>query len=435
MFAGGNQSGKTLGGIIDDLIQCCDEDSLPEHLRPYKFWTPPFKCRVVTPSFGHTLAQFQEKLKEQCPLSQLKGGSWDSAYSRQDYTLHFENGSYIQFLSGDQEVSKHAGATLDRVHFDEEPPGEHGRLLFIENSQRVAIRKGQLMFTMTPDKGVTWTGDMIWEKRGEPGYFGIQVDMDDNPYYPEDQKEIRLANLTEEERKARKSGEFVYLKGKVYPEFNENHVVDPPHAKHVRKLDNIVCIDPGLTKMAVTWTGFDSDNVALVYDELYLDNVDVETTSQLIKEKNASWGLTEPMYVIDPTSQNRNATNMTGIDQAFFLHDIYPIYGQNDVDPGIFQIKRRLQSNGISFSNQCENLIWELQRYRYHEQDTPMGKKVVPVKKDDHLVDSIRYACMERFWGEAPKIKKRRKQSTVDYQMPYKEEPQHQEFSPMGPLA
>ena len=41
-FLGGNRSGKTTAGILDDLIQAVDENCLPDHLKPYKKWQPPF---------------------------------------------------------------------------------------------------------------------------------------------------------------------------------------------------------------------------------------------------------------------------------------------------------------------------------------------------------------------------------------------------------
>src|SRR6476620_6304647 len=46
-FLGGNRSGKTTAGILDDLIQSVDQDCLPESLQPFKKWQPPFYCRIV----------------------------------------------------------------------------------------------------------------------------------------------------------------------------------------------------------------------------------------------------------------------------------------------------------------------------------------------------------------------------------------------------
>lgn len=437
MFAGGNQSGKTLAGIVDNLIQCCDEEALPEHLRQYKFWQPPFKCRVVTPSYGATLDQFQEKLREWAPKSQLVGDNWDSAYKLKEEMLHFKNGSYIQFLSGDQEVRKHSGWTGDRVHFDEEPSGEHGRKLYVEARQRVGVRKGQIIFTMTPDEGVTWSGDEVWEKCGvEPGFFGVQVDMDDNPALSEGSKKIMLAGLTHEEREARKSGKFVYLKGKVYADFDtQKHVIPPPKRSDVKSMDVVISIDPGLKRTAVVWVGFDKEDVALVFDELYLEDHIPTTVSPLIKEKNAYWGLDDPMYVIDPSASVRGLAHGIGVEEAFYAEGLEVISGQNDVDVGIFQTKRRLQGDGLYITDNCESLIWELLRYRFHEIDTPSGKRIVPVKKNDHAVDSLRYALMERFWGPEPDIRKRPKTSDYNFQIPYAQETHQQEVAPMGSMS
>src|SRR4051812_16129260 len=35
-FLGGNRSGKTTAGILDDLIQAVDEKRVPEHLKAFK---------------------------------------------------------------------------------------------------------------------------------------------------------------------------------------------------------------------------------------------------------------------------------------------------------------------------------------------------------------------------------------------------------------
>jgi hypothetical protein len=112
-FFGGNQSGKTTAGLIDDLIQAVDEDALPERLREYKRWQPPFFGRIVAPDFVQTIEKvIFPKLREWAPKDQLLGGGWDKAYSKQERVLRFKNGSYIEFLTYEQDRDKHGGATL-----------------------------------------------------------------------------------------------------------------------------------------------------------------------------------------------------------------------------------------------------------------------------------------------------------------------------------
>ena len=50
-FFGGNRSGKTTAAVVDTLIQLTPLEMLPDHLKAYKRWHGPFKCRIVTPGF------------------------------------------------------------------------------------------------------------------------------------------------------------------------------------------------------------------------------------------------------------------------------------------------------------------------------------------------------------------------------------------------
>src|SRR5436190_17333130 len=122
-FLGGNRSGKTTCSIVDDIIQAVDGSCLPARLLPYKKWHGPFHRRIVVPDFTGTLeGVIFQKLREWAPPSQLLGGSWGDAYNKQKRLLHFQNGSWFQFMTFEQELSKLGGAALHRVHCDEEPP-------------------------------------------------------------------------------------------------------------------------------------------------------------------------------------------------------------------------------------------------------------------------------------------------------------------------
>jgi phage terminase large subunit-like protein len=222
-FLGGNRSGKTTAGIVDDIIQAVDRNSLPEHLQQFKKFEPPFFCRIIAPDFVSTMeGVIFHKLREWLPKSQLKGGSWDSAYDKQRRLLNFKNGSRFAFMTFEQELDKFSGAALHRVHYDEEPPEE----IRTENQMRLIDYGGQEMFTMTPLLGISWMYDAIYEKRHLPGFTVVQVDMDDNPHLNQAAKERLLEGLSEEERVARKEGRFVHFGGMVFAEFSDRkHVI------------------------------------------------------------------------------------------------------------------------------------------------------------------------------------------------------------------
>jgi phage terminase large subunit-like protein len=408
-FFGGNRAGKTTAGIVDDLIQAVDADCLPEHLAGYKKWQPPFYCRIVVPDFTATLdGVIFPKIRDWVPRHQLLKGSWDKAFDKQLRRLMFANGSWFQFMTFEQDIDKFGGAALHRVHFDEEPPEP----IWKECGARLIDFGGDQVFTMTPLMGMSWMYDSIYARRDEPKFTIVEADMDDNPHLNEDEKEEYLDGLTDEERKARKSGQFVHFGGIVFPEFNpEIHIVpeDKINPEVIASQKVIVAIDPGLNKTAVSFISFDRDNSALVFDELYLSNATVETAAKAIKDKLADWGtekgdLVPEMFVIDPSARNRSLVNKDQVQAEYARCGIYCAPAQNAREVGLFQMKRRLQHktpNGdpqpmLRFSSRCQYLKWEIQRYR--KKETRDGSFDAE-DGDDHLIDATRYGCMTKPFG------------------------------------
>lgn len=399
MLRAGNRAGKTCGGIVDDIIQCVDADALPEKLKLYKRWEPPFKCRVVAPKFNenHEGVIFPT-IREWVPKQQLKGGGWDKAFSKQRRMLHFENGSWIQFLTYEQDLDAFAGAALHRVHFDEEPDGEKGLQIFRENMMRLADYSGDFLMTLTPLFGVSWSHDEIFEKApDEPGRITIvSADSLDNTHVNREELLAEFAQMSKEERQARQRGEYVHFAGKFYGEFHDDsHVVKPPSPQHIRDQNVVVGIDPGLNRTGIIWVAFDNDNVALAFAEFYPEQMVVAEVCKEIHRVNAIWGVTPDYYVIDPSARNRATVNAEQVQNAYLRGGIPTISGQNDRAAGILEVKRRLQQKGFYVSEKLVNLRREFHRYR---KDPNSKDEFAAVKKDDHLLDALRYVALSRVW-------------------------------------
>ena len=396
-FIGGNRSGKTAAGVVDDIIQAVDAESLPPHLLPYKRWTPPTKLRIVAPKFNENVEQvIFPTIRQWVPRSQLKGGGWDHAFSKQRRVLQFENGSTIQFLTFDQDLDAHAGAALHRVHFDEEPEGDKGLQLWQENMMRLADFDGDFCLTMTPLFGLSWAFEEIWEKQDSPEVTVVQVDSTENPHVNQKALLAEFARQPKEIRDARLHGKFVHFGGLFYPEFSQEHIVREPDAKHIKGQDIVVGIDPGLNRTGVVWVAFDNDNAAMVFDELYPEQTVVEDVAEQIKAKNLKWGIDPMYYVIDPSARNRQGITAEALQSAYMRAGIPAIQGQQDRAAGIVEVKRRLQHEGIVVSDFCTNLATEFRKYR---RDNNSDDEFKAVKKDDHLLDALRYVCMERPWN------------------------------------
>lgn len=397
-FIGGNRSGKTTAGVVDSIIQSVDKEALPTHLVKFKKYEPPFYCRIITPDFSSTMeGVIFQKIREWCPRSQLKGGSWDSAFVKDRRILQFANGSWWQFMTFEQDLDKFGGAALHRVHYDEEPPEQVRK----ENRMRLMDYGGDELFTMTPLQGIGWTYNEIWMRRHEKDIIAVQVSIDDNPAISKVEKKRVLDGLSKEEREAREHGKFVYFEGLVYPEWNDSFIVDPPEKDFVKDKHIVVGIDPGLRYSAAIWGAFDNENDLLLFEEVKLEGATVEVMCDVIREKNEQWGIEPDMYIIDPSARNRSLTTAEAVESVYARNGIYAVHGQSDLEAGCFTVKRRLQNRSILVSRNLHQFIWEIERYRIDTR-SKTNEKFAVIQKDNHLLDAWRYLVMSRSFYEKP---------------------------------
>lgn len=427
-FLGGNRSGKTTAGILDDLIQAVDRDCLPEQLLAFKKWDPPFHCRIIVPDFTSTLEGVVfEKLREWAPKGQLVGGAFDKAYDKTLRKLSFKNASTFDFLTFEQDLDKFGGAAKHRIHYDEEPP----HAIRKESMMRLIDYGGDELFTMTPLVGMSWMFDEVWEPHTKGTLDEatvVVVDMDDNPFLDEKTKARALKGLSSEERKARKSGRFVHFAGMVYPEYSPSRHVLPERAvgECVPQGAKVyVGIDPGMRIMAaVLFTYLTPEDRLVVFDELALQGHNVEQVCDAIKLVNLKHAkhvgsgkvpLQPQWYVIDPAARNVNHQTGRSDQMEYTTHGIVTIAGQNSVTAGINRVKERLENDRLLITANCTELLSEFRRYRWK---TPTrgenDPKEQPVKTDDHLLDALRYVVMSCPYAEVVDERKR-------YRTPFEE--------------
>jgi hypothetical protein len=120
--------------------------------------------------------------------------------------------------------------------------------------------------------------------------------------------------------------------------------------------------------------------------------------SQVAKDihmKNAAMKVQPSMYPGDPACLKRDP--QTGkSDQLAFVEAGIPIFpGINDVRPGINVIRGLLERGELLISSSCTGLIEEFTRYRWVQpKRSEHAPRDQPVKRDDHLLDALRYAVM-----------------------------------------
>ena len=391
---GGNRSGKTECGAVETVW-------LARGIHPYKK-NKPISCWVVSLSKQVQRDVAQNKIlhylrRDWVEQIVMTSGRQDSAdYGIIDFILVrnvFGSLSKIGFKSCDQGREKFQGTSLDFVWFDEEPPYD----IYQECRMRVIDRQGIIFGTMTPLKGLTWVYNEIYlNENNNDEIWHIEMEWADNPYLDKKEIESMTKTMSEEELESRRYGKFMQCGGLVYNEFNENiHVIEPFDIP--KEWYDIISIDPGLNNpLSAHWYARDYDGNVYVIAEHFEKGKDVYFHAQRIKEisKNLDWHYYNGRLtaLIDSAANQRTLASNKSVVELFYENDIITNPKVNkDMFSGINTVKRYLKdgegnSHLYIFKN-CVNLIKEIKSYWWGDND-------LPVKKDDHCLDEMRYYLM-----------------------------------------
>lgn len=396
LYIGGNRSGKTVGGITEDVYWLRGQ-------HPYRRLPmapgEPCRGRIVSVSFTEGVKEIIiPELTKWIVPSDLINGSWEDSYNANERKLSFANGAFCELMSYDQAVNKFAGTSRHFIHFDEEPP----KPIFNECKMRLLDTGGSWWITMTPVDGMTWIYKDVF-KSALQNLLIVQIAIDENPYVSMAEKETALSGLDENERKARELGEFVQFTGKVYGSFVPvDHVIKRTLTNkeigNMARWTQYVSMDHGLSNpSAWLWHAVSPKGIVITYDELYDNERLVDEYAQEIHRRNGQLGRRAPdIYVGDPAIKQRNAETGHSIQTAYALRGIPIVPGNNEVRIGVNQVNSYLRANRWFITENCVNLISELQTVRWKDYETAKkrydnNKREEIHKKDDHAPDSARY--------------------------------------------
>lgn len=396
LYIGGNRSGKTTGGIIEDIWWLTGR-------HPYrKVPQGGVRGRIVGVDFTDGIEKIlRPEMMRWCPVADLRGGSWDTAYDTQERTLHFENKSFVEFMSYEQAVAKFAGTSRHFVHFDEEPPQD----IFIECLARLIDTKGSYWMTLTPVMGMEWMFDEIYNKGmtdPESNISVIEVDMTENPHLDPNEIKDFLENIPEEDRGARVHGEFIRRGGVIYKAFTPKiHVID--NLEEIPSSWEIwASVDHGFNNpTAWLWHALSPDGDIITFAEHYEREMIVEDHAAQVHLINQSIGRVPTMYVGDPAIAQRSPITGDSVAMEYAKYGINIAFANNEVMNGINKVNTYLKYTDDRkprwhITRGCENLIKELAKYRWKTWSNKKSERAnnlydVPHKKDDHACDSLRY--------------------------------------------
>lgn len=230
-------------------------------------------------------------------------------------------------------------------------------------------------------------------QRHEKDWESWQFHTSANPFISLEEIEEAKKNMPQRHFRQEYEASFEDYVGLVYPEFNVRNIIEPTylpiHYQRIGAIDPAISGVTGVLKAAIDETG-----AFIVYSEHYELNQRVNEVAQAIQEEGIKW-------YIDPAS---GATNMQKDGKLYSLFDEYGDNGihattaENDVEAGVNRVGEFLKQGQIKIFSTCKSLIYELERYHWVEEKETAGGmlKPKPYKKDDHLVDCLRYILMSR---------------------------------------
>lgn len=198
VILGGNRSGKTENGAAYVIKRCLE--------KPNQRW---WACTVADLS----VAVQQRKIYRLIPKdSSVKYARWSEVRGFSNRVVIFANGSVIRFKTYDQGRESFQGEDRDGIWNDEEAPED----VFKEQRMRLIDRSGEMIRTMTPLNGYTYTyNDVVTS--GNISVESWYWDSLQNPYINKQAFIDTIKNYNPREAEARRRGTFANLRsGRIY---------------------------------------------------------------------------------------------------------------------------------------------------------------------------------------------------------------------------
>lgn len=305
------------------------------------------------------------------------------------YVRHASGGvSKLVFKTYGEREGNMQGDMVNVIHIDEECRMQ----IYSECRMRTATTKpgfhGMMLVSMTPLKGMTdlmsyFLSDRLPETVKDSRWH-IYATWDDNPHLPEEEKQRMMEGMSPHELDARRRGIPWIGSGLVYP--------IPPEAYTCKDFEipdhwpRVYGIDFGWKNPTAVIFGAHDTNNDIIY--LYAEYSISECTPQQHANNLLHLGIDWIPGVYDPAgkqSQQSDGEKLISLYKKAGMTKMRP--AENDRQLGILTVLQRMRNGQLLIFESLKKTQAEIQKYAYDE-------KGVPQKKDDHLMDAMRYLVM-----------------------------------------
>lgn len=237
--------------------------------------------------------------------------------------------------------------------------------------------KGGALFISTP-KGFNHFYDLYNLQNKEPAFKSFHASTFDNPYIDPNEIEEARKQLTEDRFYQEYMADFRKMEGLVYKDFHRDvHVYDDlTPRKPVAFV--YVGVDFGFVNpTAVIRIEQDTDSHFWITQEWYQRE---KLMPEIIEQCRA---MKAQSYYPDHAEADRiEEMRRAGLN----VHEI-----SKDIEAGVSTVQTLFRQNRIHVHQSCQNLIAELETYRYPDPTPDKNPTELPVKDNDHALDALRY--------------------------------------------
>ena len=402
---GGNRGGKTTAAIVDGIWI-----ALGIHPVWSEIYKPPVRIRIVTTDFDNGVRKvIVPKIREWLPPERVK-----TNYTDRNRQFTLDNGSFIELMSNDQEVSKFGGTSRHLTIFDEPPKKE----IWTECQMRHVDTDGASVLVMTPPITGEGSGDEYWaceeiyEKDGQDGIECFMTSTYENGHLTKSVIDRIAQNLSDEEKEVKLYGKFISMSGIIYKEFNPSiHVIKDFNIHDYEKektWTRYSGMDPHPNApFSALYAACSPNDFIYVYEEIYETPQAIPILAEIIKKREGNDRIN--LRVADKRMGNTESKifNQKSIIDQFKEQGLFYKNCNDSFQDSYFSVKDGLRltkcTDGkerprLFIMEKCKNLIYQLKHYHFESSKAVNEKKQGPKKKDEHLVN-----CLQQIMNCGPR--------------------------------
>lgn len=338
-------------------------------------------------------------------LKKAMGADSKVHYNSSDLMFYYDNGSKIFIAGMKDDVQRQALRSINGDGAADIIWGEEANALTEDDHNELLARlRGkatswrQIIYTTNPDTPYHWIKKRLMDGGEASVYFSK---AEDNPHNPPDYIDT-LVSLTGVLGKRLRDGQWVQAEGAVYDTFSDAiHVIEsfaiPQDWRRIRVVD-FGFVNP----FVCLWIAIDPDGRMYLYREIYMTQRTVKVHCEQIKK--LSEGEVYEATIADHDAEDRATMAENGIDTLPAKKDISPgiqavqerLKIQADGKPRLFLFRTALveEDQRLVSAKKPTCTIQEFPGYVWPKASDGKPVKEVPVKENDHGVDSVRYGAM-----------------------------------------